>query len=325
MADTSLKTGSPSAMPYFWLGVLALIWGASFLFIKFAIRNGDMSPEVLALIRHFAGAATVGAVVAAQRKRVFSRTHWRRVPLFAAMAFLASVYPWTAIAWGELHISSGLASIFNATTPIWTALFAYWVTPLERPSRLNYVGVGIAFLGSAILVAPALLEHGLRGDVLGSLAVLSAAAGYAAGALFQRRKLSGVDTVEAALWQLMIGSVAMIVIASPTIPSAHLHFDSLAAAIALGVAASGFGYIIFYYLLNNLGGTRTSTVTFLLPVTAVFWGLVVLHEQVTVAMLVAMVVILAGVYLTTRRPRASRTEAAPASTAPLRGEDARIG
>src|SRR3979490_1294465 len=103
------------------------------------------------------------------------------------MASVASLIPWVAIAFGEQSISSALASILNATTPLWTAVFAYWVTPTERPSGLNYIGVGIGFLGTAILIAPDLVGHPLRATTLGTLAVAGAAACYAVAALVQRR------------------------------------------------------------------------------------------------------------------------------------------
>ena len=196
---------------YLALGALALIWGASFLFIKLAVR--DMSPATLVLSRAVFGAVTLGLIFAARRQTPFPTGTRARLLPFLAMAILGSLLPWVAIAFGEESISSALASILNATTPLWTAVFAYWVTPAERPSALNYLGVG----------------------------------------------------------------------------------------------GSGIAYLLYYFMMNTLGATRATTVTFLLPVTAVFWGATLLRESITVPILAGMAVILLGVFFTSRprRPQAS--------------------
>ncbi|MEA2635234.1 MAG: hypothetical protein QOH92_2001 [Chloroflexota bacterium] len=137
---------------YAALGLLALIWGASFLFIKLGVR--DMSPATLVLSRAVFGASTIGLIFAARRQTPLPAGTRARLLPFLVLAILGSLLPWVAIAFGEQSISSGLASILNATTPLWTAVFAYWVTAAERPSGLNYLGVAIGFLGTAILIAP---------------------------------------------------------------------------------------------------------------------------------------------------------------------------
>ena len=117
---------------YLALGALALIWGAAFLFIKLGVR--DMSPATLVLSRAVFGAVTIDLIFAVRAQTPFPAGTRARLLPFLAMAILGSLLPWVAIAFGELSISSALASILNATTPLWTAVFAYWVTPAERPS-----------------------------------------------------------------------------------------------------------------------------------------------------------------------------------------------
>jgi drug/metabolite transporter (DMT)-like permease len=119
-----------------------------------------------------------------------------------------------------------------------------------------------------------------------------------------------VNALEAPLWQLMVGSPLMLVVSLPTLMQTRLEPLPLLSVLFLGVAASGFGYVIFYYLLNTIGGTRTSTVTFLLPVTAVVWGVLILKETVSLPMLVGMIVILSGVFLTSRRARSAKPKPA---------------
>jgi drug/metabolite transporter (DMT)-like permease len=284
---------------YAALALLALIWGASFLFIKVAER--DMSPAAMVLLRASAGFATLALVLAVRRQSPFPAGTPQRLLPFVVIALLGSALPWFGIGYGELSISSALASILNATTPLWTAIFAYWVTPTERPSRLNYAGVAVGFVGTGILIEPGLVGHPLRASTIGTLAVAGAAASYAVAALTQRRRLRGVSPLQVAFWQLAFTVPLALLGAAPSIGATHLHWLSLLAVVALGVGGSGIAYLLYYYMMNTLGATRATTVTFLLPVTAVFWGATLLKEAITVPIVVGMVVILLGVFLTSRR------------------------
>jgi drug/metabolite transporter (DMT)-like permease len=297
---------------YAAVALLALIWGASFFFIKLGVR--DMSPSTLVLARASAGAVTLGLIFAALRQTPIPAGTRARLWPFVGMAVFGSAIPWFLINSGELSISSALASIFNATTPLWTAVFAYWVTPSERPSGLNYAGVAIGFLGTAILLGPDLIGRPLKATTIGSLAVAGAAASYAVAALLQRRRLRGVSPLQVGFWQLLLTVPMALAVALPSIGSTHLHPTSIAAIVALGAGASGIGFLLYYFSMNTLGATRATTVTFLLPITAIFWGAVLLHESITAAMIVGMVVILLGVYLTSR----PRREQGQSREAPLR-------
>ena len=284
---------------YAALLLLALIWGASFLFIKLAVR--DMSPATLVLSRAVFGAFTLGLIFAARRQTPFPAGTRARLLPFLVMAIFGSLLPWFGFGFGELSISSALASILNATTPLWTAIFAYWVTPGERPSGLNYLGVAIGFLGTGILIAPDLIGQPWRATTLGTLAVAGAAASYAVAALVQRRRLRGVSPLQVGFWQLAFTTPLAGALAVPTIGATHLRLTSIAAMLVLGVGGSGIAYLLYYFMMNTLGATRATTVTFLLPVTAVFWGASILHEAITTPIILGMVVILLGVFLTSRR------------------------
>jgi drug/metabolite transporter (DMT)-like permease len=293
---------------YAALGLLALIWGASFLFIKFAIR--DMSPATLVLARALLGALTLGAIFAARRQSPFPPGTRARLVPFVMMAIFGSLLPWFAFGFGELSISSALASILNATTPLWTAVFAFWVTPSERPSPLNYLGVAIGFVGVGVLIAPDLIGQPLRATTVGTLAIAGAAACYAVAALIQRRRLRGVSPLQVGFWQLALTTPLALAVALPTIGATHLRLASTAAILVLGAGASGIGFLLYYFMMNTLGATRATTVTFLLPVTAVFWGATILREAITIPILLGMAVILIGVFLTSRQR--TRRAAAPA-------------
>jgi drug/metabolite transporter (DMT)-like permease len=286
---------------YLALITLALIWGAAFLFIKLAVR--DVSPATLGFARSFFGALTLGVIFAVRRQTPFPPGTRSRMLPYLVMAIVGSLIPWGAIAFGEQSISSALASILNATTPLWTAVLAYWVTPAERPSGLNYLGVAIGFLGTGILIAPDLIGQPLRATTIGTLAVAAAACSYAVAALVQRRRLRGVSPLQVGFWQLALTAPLAFAVALPTIGATHLHLSSIAAMLFLGVGASGIAFLLYYFMMNTLGATRATTVTFLLPVTAVFWGASLLREAITITILAGMVVILLGVFLTSRPRR----------------------
>ena len=288
---------------YAALILLALIWGASFFFIKLAVW--DMSPTTLVFLRALVGLLVLAAMLGARRQSLAPPGTRARLLPFLVLALFGSLLPWFFFGFGELSISSALASILNATTPLWTAVFAYWVTPAERPSPLNYVGVAIGFLGTGILVAPDLIGQPLKATTIGTIAVAAAAASYAVAAMVQRRRLRGISSIQVGFWQLALTVPLAFAVALPTVSATHLRPSSVMAIVVLGAGGSGIAYLLYYYIMNTLGATRATTVTFLLPVTAIVWGATLLHEAITVPIIIGMVVIMLGVFLTSR-PRARR-------------------
>ena len=283
-------------LPYAALVGLALIWGVSFLLIKVAVH--DMSPEVLLLFRSASGCLALAVIVRLMGRPLLGPGWRTRLGSFAIMAITNAVVPWVAIAWGEERISSGLASILNSTTTLWTAVLIYWVMPSERPSAVNYGGVALGFAGVVILVLPGLAAHGVSGSFFGAMAVVLAALSYAVNALYQRRKMRNVSVFDVSLGQLVASALFAIPIALPTLAGVHFRVGSMAAVIALGAGGTGVAYLLFYYVMNSLGAVRAAGVTLLGPVTAVFWGVILLGETLSLTIVIGMVVILAGIVLT---------------------------
>ena len=301
-----MSKNQSSLLPYAAFVGLGLIWGASFLFFKLGVR--DMSPTVLVFIRSGSGAIALALIMWLSRRSLFGGKLRERIGHFAIMGLTNAVIPWVAIAWGEQTISSGLASILNATTPFWTAVFIFWVIPMERPSVLNYAGVLLGIAGVIILVIPDISAHGLSGSLWGALAVVVASMSYAVSALYQRVRLRGMDVFQQSLGQLIASTIIVFPLAVPSLPHVHLALVSMAAVLTLGAAGSGVAYLLYYYTINTLGPVRAVGVTFLVPITAVFWGVVLLHESLSVAILAGMVVILAGILLTNFRKRAPQSQ-----------------
>lgn len=286
-------------LPYAAFAALALIWGVSFLLIKLAVQ--DMSPTVLLLFRTTSGFVALAAILLVWRRRLFE-PGWRgHLFSFAFMAVTNAVIPWISIAWGEERISSGLASILNSTTVLWTAVLIYWVMPSERPTFVNYIGVGIGFAGVVVLVLPDIVAHGITGDVLGALAVVLASISYSVNALYQRRRMRDVSVFQISLGQLAAGTLLALPIAATSLPHLHVQALSLGAVLALGAFGTGVAYLLYYYVMNSLGAVRAAGVTFLVPVTAVFWGVVLLHETLSATIVAGMIVIMAGIVLTNLR------------------------
>src|SRR5438270_407447 len=120
------------------------------------------------------------------------------------------------------------------------------------------------------------------------------------GVVFALRRLRRVSPLQVGFWQLALTTPLAFLVALPTIGATHLQLTSIAAILALGVGGSGIAYLLYYFMMNTLGATRATTVTFLLPLTAVFWGASLLHEAITLPILAGMAVILLGVFLTSR-------------------------
>jgi len=293
--------------PYAALAGLALIWGFSFLLIKLAVH--DMSPTVLLLLRSLSGLVALAVIVKAMGRPLLGKGWRTRLGSFAVMAITNAIVPWVAIAWGEERISSGLASILNSTTTLWTAILIFWAMPNERPSKVGYLGVVVGFAGVVILVLPDLLAHGVSGNVLGALAVLVAAISYAANAIYQRRKMRDVSVFDVSIGQLAATVVFAIPLAAPSLPHIHLALTSMAAVIALGAGATGVAYLLYYYVMNTLGAVRAAGVTLLVPLTAVFWGVILLRETLSWPIVIGMAVILTGTVLTNLKRSPNRKPA----------------
>jgi drug/metabolite transporter (DMT)-like permease len=288
------------------MAALALIWGVSFLLIKVGVR--DMSPAVLLLLRAASGLLGLAVIIKAMGRPLLGPGWRTRIGSFAIMAITNAIVPWIAIAWGEERISSGLASILNSTTTLWTAVLIYWAMPSERPSIVNYVGVVLGLAGVVILVLPDLSSHGLSANFFGTLAVLVAALSYALNAIYQRTRMRNVSVFDISIGQLAAATVLGVPLAIPSISSVHVDPLSLGAVIALGAAGTGVAYLLYYYVMNSLGAVRAAGVTLLVPVTAVFWGIVLLGETVSLPMVIGMVVILSGIVLTNLRRAGERRQ-----------------
>jgi drug/metabolite transporter (DMT)-like permease len=284
-------------MAYLLLLLLGSIWGASYLFIK--LGGETVTPVTLVAMRTtIAGLALLLAIVV-RRELIPSwrAPFWRWL---AVLGILNSVVPYTLITWGEVYISSGLAAIFVGAMPIFTVVFAHWLTHDEKITLPKVLGIAAGFLGVVILFLPDVLQAATA-NLFGGLAVLGAAASYAFAAIYARRHLKGESHVVVTFGQMVMASLILVpgslLLEHPwTLRPTPL---SMAAIATLAIAGTAVAYLMYYYLIRHSGATRTSLVTYISPVIAVVLGAVFLGEQLQWTTLLGLVLITAGVGLVT--------------------------
>ncbi|MEY2421755.1 MAG: hypothetical protein QOI95_1822 [Acidimicrobiaceae bacterium] len=279
--------------------LLAFIWGWSFLFIKVAVEG--MSPPTVACARVGLGALVLLITLRSTgRSLPRDRTLWRH---FAIAAIFANVVPFTLLAWGEERVTSALTSVLNASTPLFTAVIAALFLK-DRMKSLQVVGLLLGFVGVAVAAG---FGGGDLGDssVLGSLAAVTAGLFYGIAFVYMRRNLIGIEPTVAAAGQLVMASVLLLPVAVGTSVTSGIHLTPRRALAigALGCIGTGAAYILNYRLIADVGATRASIVTYIIPVVAVAVGVVILSEPLEWRLLWGGLLIVAGlVLLRERRP-----------------------
>jgi drug/metabolite transporter (DMT)-like permease len=286
------------------LVVLALVWGSSFMFIKVAVR--DLDPATLVLGRLGVAALTLGLVVpfvlGAGVALSELRAHW---PWLAVVGLLNTAVPFWLLSWGETRIDSGLASIIQASVPIFNALLAFGFFHEQRVRGRNLVGVAVGFVGVALLVGAQ-----PQAKILGALAVVGMATCYAAGGLLARHHLSDVRPQAVALGTTVVAAVAMLPTGVVFAPHHIPGWEPLASVVFLGVVGTAFAYLLFYTIIAGAGAAYASLVTYLVPPVALAYGAVFLDERIGWAAIAGLALILTGVALgTTRKRRVARHSA----------------
>jgi drug/metabolite transporter (DMT)-like permease len=272
------------------LATLSVLWGGSFFFVEVALK--ELGPLTIVLGRvGFAAAALIAFVHLSGRRMPASPRLWGA---FLAMGALNNLIPFSLIAWGQVHIDSGLASILNATTPLFTVLLAHFLTAGERITPGRIAGVLLGLCGVAALIGPeALRGLGLQG--LGQIAVLGAALSYACAGIFGRRFEVLPPAVAAAgmltATTVMILPLALVVERPWTLGPAG---EIWAALLGLSLLSTAVAYLIYFRILARAGATNLLLVTFLIPVSALLLGVVFLGERPGWTAFAGMIFIFAG-------------------------------
>ncbi|WP_217488516.1 MULTISPECIES: DMT family transporter [unclassified Curtobacterium] len=296
--------------------LVALTWGSSFFFAKIGLEG--LAPQQVATVRTVLGALTLVVVLLVTRRRwPRERRVWGH--LLVVAVFLNAV-PSSLMAWAEQTVPSGLASIYNATTPIMTLLALAVLVPSERLSRRQVGGVVLGIVGVLVLVGPWSLvgDPAVLATVPGQVALLGMTASYGVGLAWLRRfgVGSGQDPTTVATVQLTLAALLMLLVA-PVVATGPVQLDwrIVAAMVALGAVGTGLAYAWNTRLVGAWGAGRASTVTYLTPVVGVALGVLVLGEPLRWNEPVGGVVVLAGIALASGRlavRRRRRSAVAPA-------------
>lgn len=271
--------------------VLGAIWGASYLFIKIGLR--DMSPWMVAWAR--VALAALVLVPLAIRLGALRLGRDSGLPWLFVLGAIQVAGPFVLISAAEEEISSGLAGILVASAPLFTALLAIRLDQEERSRGMRLVGILLGLLGVAVLLGVDLGGEGK--ELLGAAAVLLAGLGYAVGGFMVKRRLADVPPIGVAAWVILTSTLMLLPVAVLTAPAELPGAGPVAAVAALGVLGTGVAFAIFYDLMSTIGPARTFIVTYLAPGFAVIYGALLLDEQVTIATIAGLALILAGSWL----------------------------
>jgi drug/metabolite transporter (DMT)-like permease len=266
---------------------LSILWGGSFLAIGIAIK--ELPPLTLVTARlALAAIALQGMMFFLKLKMPWDKAAWQA---FTSMAFIANVIPFVLIAWGQTYIASGLASILNAATPLFTVIVAHVLTRDEKMRGNRLIGVLIGFAGVGVMIGGAALRD-LGVHITAQLAVVLATLCYALSTVFGRRfQTMHISPIATATGQvtaasLMLLPVALIVDQPWALPAPSTA--TIGAMLSLALISTALAYIIFFRILATAGATNISLVTFLVPVTAIILGALVLDERLALKHFIGM-------------------------------------
>ena len=295
---------------------LAVTWGASFLFIKIGLEG--LSPAQVVLGRLLTGALAL-AVISIARRQSLPRDPSVWVHLLV-VAILLCVAPFLLFAWAEKDISSGLASIYNATTPLMTMLVSLAALPAERPTRSRLVGLAAGFLGVVIVLGP---WRGLgHGATTAQLACLAATTSYGLAFVYLRRFISarGLPALSVATVQVGLGAAVML-LSAPMVArgSVDLTARVVLSVLALGVLGTGLAYVWNTNIVVGWGATNASTVTYLTPVVGIVLGVLVLSETVRWNQPLGAQIVILGIALSQGRLAVGSIRALPGYMIKLSG------
>ena len=286
------------------LTLLALLWGSGFLWIAIALRG--FSPVQIVLIRLTLGALVLVVIVYSRGLRLpASGLVWRHLTV---AALFANAIPYTLFAIGEQHVTSSVAGVLNATTPLWTLVIAFATGHERRISALKLVGFIIGLAGTLLIFSP--WESGSQIASAGGMACLGASASYGASYVYMDRYLAhrGIPPLVLSAGQLTAATVLLaIVFPFAGLQPVHLRWDAIAALAVLGCLGTGIAYILNYRLITD-EGTTASVVTYLLPIVAVILGAAVLNDHITAQIIGGMLIVLIGVAITRRAQHSHTTQ-----------------
>jgi drug/metabolite transporter (DMT)-like permease len=272
------------------IGVLAALWGASYMFIKVGLD--DLSPVWIVFVRTVL-AALVLCPIALSRGVLGSVRPV--IGWVLALGVVQIAGPFLLIGLGEQHVTSSLAGILVSAVPIFTALLALRFDADERARGWALVGIVIGIGGVALLFGVDLT--GGTAAVLGGVGILVASLGYAIAGMVTKHRLHGVAPLAIVSYTMLTAAVLMVPLLPFSAPDHAPALDTIGAMLALGVGGTGLAFLLFYTLVHEVGPARTTLVAYIAPGFSVAYGALLLDEPITAATVAGLVLILLGSYL----------------------------
>jgi drug/metabolite transporter (DMT)-like permease len=283
---------------------LSTLWGGSFLFIRVAAPV--LGPVVLVELRVLIAGVALLLYVAATRSKLDLRARWRQ---YLLVGLINSAIPFLLIATAELHLTAGLAAILNATSPLFGALVAaVWIKEPLTANKL--IGLVLGVLGVGVLVGWSPFPF----TVVVALSIgasLAAAASYGLASVTIKVKARGTSPLALATCSQLGASLFVLPLTVVAPPQHQPTLPVILSVATLALACTSVGYLLYFRLITNIGPTRALTVTFLVPVLGVFWGVLLLSEPLSWGTLAGFAIILAGTGCVTGILRLPRKQAAP--------------
>ena len=291
-----------SAKDWSMLLMLSFLWGGSFFFIGVAVT--ELPPLTIVTLRVGLAAIILWIFFLVSGQEVpKSFSLWRT---FFVLGLFGNAIPFSLIVWGQTHIASGLASIINATTPLFTILIAGTLLSDERITGGKLIGVALGILGVAVLIIGPSRMIEITSDTTAQLAVVGAAISYGFATVYGRRfKAMGISPLTTVIGQVTTATVILLPLALILERPDQLSNPSIQvwlAVFSLAAFSTVLAYILFFRILSSAGATNVVLVTFLVPITASLLGWLVLDEQLYIEHFIGMVFIGLGLASIDGRP-----------------------
>lgn len=284
--------GSMNKSDWTILLILAVLWGGSFFFIEVALPTTP--PFTLVLLRLVLAAVMLWGVLLVRRETLPMPSG--AATAFLVLALLNNAVPFILFAWAQEEITGGLASILNATTPIWGVIVAHLATSDEKATPAKVAGVLLGFGGVAVMIGADLLGE-IGTGVLAQLACVGATLCYALAGVYARRfKLMGIQPIAVSTGQLTAGAIVMLPLVllfePPWAAAARTpSLEAWAALVCLALFCTSLAYILYFRLLASAGATNSLLVTFLIPISAILLGALILGETLAPRHFIGMALI----------------------------------
>lgn len=283
--------------------LLSTLWGMSFLFMRVAAP--ELGPVPLVLVRMGIGALLLVPLLFGLR---YLKLVWENKGALLLLGTINHVLPFSLLALATIRLEAGFTSLINATTPVFTALLGalFFRTPVQRT---QYLGLAIALIGVYVLSADR-LDFALGGDGWFILAILGATLCYGVAGNYSKTYLSHLPVRVLAAGSSAMSALVLLIPGLLLWPSEPVSGLAWANALALAALSTTAAFLLYFSLLSSAGATATSTVTFLVPVSALLWGYLLLDEVLSLQMLIGMTITLTGTAIATRMIRMRRRSVA---------------